>query len=54
MGSVELSSPKQAEQAHLDKIVDGFWATASVVESNGRDQSAVLGHPLVALLQGPA
>jgi 23S rRNA pseudouridine1911/1915/1917 synthase len=48
MGSVELSSPKQAEQAHLDKIVDGFWATASVVESNGRDQSAVLGHPLVA------
>jgi len=55
LGLVELRRPEQAEQAHhLHQIVEGFWATASVVDSDGRDQSAVVVHPLVALLKGPA
>jgi hypothetical protein len=54
VGLVELRSPEQAKQAYLHKIVVGFWATASVVDSDGLDQSEVVVYPLVALLQGSA
>ena len=53
-GSIELSSPQQPKQTHLNQIIERFGAATAIVHRNRRHQSAVVVNPLVALEQGSA